>query len=108
MSIGSQFYNDRVTSLQAAIDILGPENEHLFGQGLKILESHRNNYGSNPDTLVILWWEWPQLHWPELRMGASMNFMTSPIPGKVPNSEMDKDALAAAICFVDELIALKV
>ena len=73
LNIGSHFYNDRVTSLRAAIDILGPENEHFFVQGLKILESHRNNYGSNPDTLVILWWEWPQLHWPELRMGASMN-----------------------------------
>ena len=32
-----------------------------------------------------------------------MNFMTPPVPRKVPNSEMDKDALAAAICFVDEL-----
>ncbi len=41
-------------------------------------------------------------------MGALINFMTPQVPGKAPNSEMDNNALSAAICFVNELIALKV
>ena len=57
---------------------------------------------------MIIWWEWPKLHWPDLRLGASMNFMAAPAPGKVPNSKMDSEALAAAIIFVDELISLRV
>ncbi len=37
-----------------------------------------------------------------------MNFMASPAPGKVPNSKLDKEALVAAILFVDQLISLLV
>ena len=37
-----------------------------------------------------------------------MNFMDTPVPGIVDNGELDKDALVAAILFVDELIELKV
>ena len=37
-----------------------------------------------------------------------MNFMATPNPGKVTNQELDKEALSAAILFVDELISLRV
>ena len=83
--------------------------EYLFAEGLRILKAHRTNYSSKgPNHLAVLWWEWPELHWPELRLGASMNFMESPVPEKIPNSKMDTELLAAAIVFVDELISLKV
>ena len=109
LSIGKEFYVQRVANLRAAIAHLNLEFDSTFQEGLDILAAHRSNYGSEgPVHLVVLWWEWPQLHWNDLRTGATMNFMEIPKPGKVPNQDLKGPALAAAIQFVDELIALKV
>ena len=37
-----------------------------------------------------------------------MNFMDTPVSGKFPNQEFDKEALASAILFIDELITFGV
>ena len=37
-----------------------------------------------------------------------MNFMDIPVPGVIDNGDLDKDSLAAAVLFVNELIELKV
>ena len=109
LSKGKEFYNNRVQSLRLAVDTLGSDAEFFFKQGLQILTAHRTNYGpEGPKHLVLLWWEWPQEHWNDLRLGATMNFMDIPVPGIVDNGALDTDALAAAILFVDELIELKV
>ena len=57
----------------------------LFQEGLQLLAHHRNNYGpEGPKYLEVLWWEWPPLHWDELRKGGSMNFMEEPNAGPPP------------------------
>ena len=109
LSKGSPFYKQRVTNLKSAVITLGKGYEHFYNQGLNILERHRQNYGPNgPQSLTVLWWEWPRTHWKELREGASMNFMDIPIPGLVPNQNLNGKALEAAISFTDELIDLGV
>ena len=109
LSKDSPFYKQRVTNLKAAVVSLGIGHEHFFEQGLDILDRHRLNYGPNgPQSLTVLWWEWPKTHWKELREGASMNFMDIPIPGLVPNQKLTGKALEAAISFTDELIDLGV
>ena len=109
LSIGSPFYNQRVGNLRKALTTLGKGHEHLFQEGIDILARHRQNYGPNgPTSLTILWWEWPRIHWEELRNGASMNFMETPSPGLTPNQQLKGEALVTAIKFTDELINLKV
>jgi len=81
----------------------------LFQEGVQILAAHRKNYGpAGPQYLEVLWWEWPPLHWEELREGGSMNFMAEPREGLLPNSDMTEEQLATAVQFVEELIALGV
>ena len=76
---------------------------------MHILDIHRKNYGvDGPKNLTVLWWEWPRIHWEELRNGASMNFMTDSPPGFVPNQSMDGSKLYTAVKFVDELIDIGV
>ena len=109
LSEGSDFYNQRVHNLQNALLLLGPNHDHLFKQGLELLAAHRTNYSSDgPKSLVVLWWEWPPLHWMELREGVSMNFMENPQPGMVSNQDLKGEELKEAVKFVDELIALRV
>ena len=36
-----------------------------------------------------------------------MNFMDIPLPDKIPNSKLEGSALATAIQFIDEMIALR-
>ncbi|MGH7974468.1 MAG: hypothetical protein ACREBR_02985, partial [bacterium] len=86
-----------------------PDEATLFTEGLELLRHHRKNYGpSGPKTLVVLWWEWPELHWNDLRLGGSMNFMREPTPGIVESSPMTEDQKNTAIAFVEELISLGV
>ena len=109
LSIDSLFYNSRVHTLRHAVNTLSSDYAHLFNDGLHRLKLHRDNYGPNgPQHLVILWWEWPKEHWTELRDGASMNFMTPPVPGLVPNQNLEGPALVEAIKFVDQLVSLGV
>ena len=109
LSIGSDFYKQRLTSLRLAVDSLGKGCEHHYQQGINILSRHRQNYGSEgPKSLTVLWWEWPEVHWTELRDGASMNFMETPTPKLCPNQELKGEALKEAIKFTDELVELGV
>ena len=106
---GRQFYKDSVHRLQSVVVSLGSKYAHLLGEGLGILAAHRSNYGvEGPVHLTVLWWEWPPLHWLELREGVSMNFMEAPTPGLVPNQELKGVELKEAVNFVNELIELKV
>ena len=88
---------------------MGPKYNYLLEDGLKILGEHRSNYGiAGPTHLIILWWEWPPLHWLELREGVSMNFMEEPKPGLVDNQDLKGPELMEATNFVNELISLRV
>ena len=109
LSEGGTFYNNSVHNLKNALLHLGPNHDHLFQEGLELLAAHRTNYNiGGPKHLVVLWWEWPSLHWLELREGVSMNFMDVPTPGLVPNQDLKPEELKEAINFVDELIELHV
>ena len=109
LSIGSSFYKNRIKSLRTAVDSLGKGYEYLYKEGLDILAHHRKNYGpEGPKSLTILWWEWPEVHWEELREGASMNFMEAPQPGLTQNQELKGEELATAIKFTEELADLNV
>ena len=102
--MGSGFCNDRVRSLCKVIKESGLDNSWFY-QGLKILQAHRIKYGSGgPSNLTVLWWERPRIHWKDLRLGTSMNFMDTPTPVITAS----KDLKVAAIKFVDGLISLNV
>ena len=76
-----------------------------------MLARHRANYnalGPAPKCLQLLWWEFPQSQWDEIRDGGSMNFLKEPKHQITPNAPMSEDELAVAGEFVDELIALGV
>ena len=74
----------------------------FLNDGVQCLKTHRCNYGPDgPQYPVILWWECHCQHWTELRDGASTNFMSTPVPGLVPNQNLEGPALAEAIKFVD-------
>jgi hypothetical protein len=85
-------------------------NPHeVISEGLALLEVHCSNYGpQGPQQLVVLWWECPPVHWEELRLGASMNFLATPAARKEPNSPFTIEQLSTTEGFVDELIALRV
>ena len=109
LAIGSTFFLQRVQNLKEAIAKLNLDFTSTFNQGLDLLAAHRTNYGPNgPSHLVLLWWEWPQLHWDDLRTGSTMNFMEPPLPSQVPNQDLKGPALKAAVQFVDELISQQV
>ena len=109
LEIGSTFFLQRVHNLKTAIAKLNLDFTSTLNQGLDLLGAHRANYGpEGPSHLVLLWWEWPQLHWNDLRTGSTMNFMETPTPSQVPNQDLKGPALKAAVQFVDELISLKV
>ena len=96
--------------MRRAVLTLGEEEGTIaWNEGLELIEKHRENYGPNgPQTLVILWWEWPRRHWDELRTGASMNFVKEPSQGLTPNSTLNDETKSIAGRFADELIELQV
>lgn len=105
---GGAFHTARLDTLRRVVGRLnGPET--WVNEGRETLARHSTNYGpSGPNDLVILWWEWPEEHWVELREGASMNFLHLPPAGLVENSDLQGEELAAAVEFVDELCELRV
>lgn len=99
---------ERVQNLHAAVAEEGGPASWIT-DGLVDLGHHRTNYGpEGPRYLVVLWWEWPRIHWKELREGSSMNFMAIPTPGLVPNSPMTEEELIAACKHVDDLTGIGV
>lgn len=108
LSKHSLFYHLRLHRLRQVASI-HPDTDRLVQQGLRDLAAHRLNYSdAGPQNLVVLWWEWPEDHWLELREGALMNFVSFPPHGLVENSKFTPDELATAAQFVDELISLRV
>jgi len=108
LSEGSEWYHERVRSLEAAV-AHHPDAPRLRTEGLEALERHRKNYGPEGLThLQLLWWEFPEEHWADLRDGCPMNFLTEPRDEVVPNQAMDLEAEGIATEFVEELMRLGV
>jgi hypothetical protein len=106
----ARWYTARVLDLIRAccqFPIPGP----MIEEGLVMLRHHQSNYTAthpDPHHLQILWWMFPLEHWDNLRNGSSMNFLAEPPHELTPNSEMDKEQIAIAEEFLDELIDLGV
>ncbi|CAJ1966080.1 unnamed protein product [Cylindrotheca closterium] len=110
LSPGGKWYLKRVAKLEVAASHY-PTPEAVIVDGLNRLRIHRANYtadGPVPKWLQLLWWEFPQEHWEELRMGARQNFAKDPSPCIQPNAPMDATMEEAASAFVDELMSLGV
>ena len=108
---GSVFRWLHMASLvQAALmEFLIASRASIYSDGLAALDAHSTNYEcKGPQSLVLLWWEWPLHHWEGLRVGSSMNFMAAPTPGLVENQAMNEQEVHVATEFFDELIALNV
>lgn len=110
MSPGGLWHSARVKRLTWAASFY-ENSEELVAEGLRQLEIHRANFddtGPAPKHLQLLWWEFPESSWEDVRVGGSMNFLTEPKHQFVPNAPMNADELLVATEFVDELIALGV
>lgn len=110
LAIGGVWYRARLQSLMIASstydDVYGKLRE-----GIEMLTVHRSNYTSthaDPKELQIVWWEFPSDHWDDLREGSSMNFLSPPPSGLIPNGMITDEQGRIAGEFVDELVALKV
>jgi hypothetical protein len=110
LSENGSWWTTRISNLQsAATSYPGPEL--IVEDGLRLLTIHRNNYnaaGPDPKWLQLLWWEFPEEHWEDLRVGARQNFLQTPDPRIQPNAPMDANMTQAAADFVDELLSLGV
>ena len=110
MTPGGEWHTARVERLRYACSLYD-DGDSLFQDGLQKLMRHRQNYDSEgpaPARLQLLWWEFPESQWEEIRLGGSMNFLTEPVHQIQPNSPMGPDELKVAEEFVDELVALGV
>lgn len=110
MTPGGVWHQARVDRLKWACSFYD-KSDLLFEDGLAKLAIHRQNYddtGPAPKRLQLLWWEFPQSQWEDIRLGGSMNFLKEPIHQIAPNSPMTAEELKVAEEFVDELIALGV
>jgi hypothetical protein len=100
----------RVSNLRRASEFY-PHPERIVADGIRLLTIHRSNYneeGPAPKWLQLLWWEFPQEHWEDLRVGARQNFLQTPRHHIQPNAPMDPGMTEAAAAFVDELLSLGV
>jgi hypothetical protein len=105
---GQPWFQDQLDSLKLAAAKF-PNEQHLYEEGIRALGCHRMNYlDEGPKCLQLLWWEFPEEHWEDLREGSSMNFLIEPSGELVLNAEMDEFKLVAAGKFVDQLVALQV
>jgi hypothetical protein len=110
MSPGSPWHEARLKRLRWAANFYD-NSEELIGQGIRQLAIHRTNYdehGPAPTQLQLLWWEFPESSWDDIRLGGSMNFLSEPKHQLTPNSPMNAEELQVAGEFVDELVALGV
>ena len=108
LSLGGQWWRDRVENLKNAVDGL-PDADRLLAEGLAALEVHRGNYTpEGPKRLQLLWWEFPREHQDAVRCGSSMNFMILPTGDLVLNNDLEGEQLTVAAKFVDQLIDLGV
>jgi hypothetical protein len=83
----------------------------IIEEGMEILRRHRGNYDTNgprPTHLQLVWWEFPEESWTEIREGSSMNFLEPPTTGITPNSELSPEQIVIAEEFIKELVELGV
>ena len=103
LSEGGAWHEARIATLKEATKDLD-DAERRYNEGLEALRKHRENYGPDgPKYLQLLWWEFPKEHQQELREGCPMNFLSAPTGDIAPNQEMEPEARAISIEFVDEL-----
>jgi hypothetical protein len=82
LSEGREWHQKRMTNLRKAAESF-PDPAGVIAEGIKALNTHRNNYamdGPDPKKLQLLWWEFPMEHWQPLREGSRMNFLRQPEP----------------------------
>ena len=110
LGLNGSWYRKRRRSLKLAAQTFPlEERAAIVDEGLADLARHRLNYGPcGPRQLQLLWWEFPAEHWPGLRTGSSMNFLTPPPTGLTENAKLDAEQAAVAGEFVEELIKLKI
>jgi hypothetical protein len=110
LSATSDWTKARVSHLISSA-LLFQDPGPLIEEGLRILRRHRTNYtseGPNPTHLQLLWWEFPEESWDDIRNGCSMNFILRPPQETTPNSAMAGEQIAIAEEFIKELVSLGV
>jgi hypothetical protein len=110
LSLTSNWTKARVSNLISSA-LLFQDPGPLIEEGLRILQRHRTNYtpyGPNPTHLQLLWWEFPEESWDNIRNGSSMNFIKRPPQETTLNSEMADEQIAIAEEFIKELVSLGV
>jgi hypothetical protein len=108
LSEGNAWNLERLQNLKFAIQD-HPRKDELWSEGLEILKRHRSNYGEDgPQTLQLIWWEFPPGIWEAIRYGSSMNFLIAPDGHLEPNLPMTEEEQVVATKFVNELIRLQV
>jgi len=91
LSRTSRWYEERVQNLKQVIHGRC-DAEELLKDGLEALEIHRANYTEQgPRYLQLLWWEFPEKHREEVRLGSSMRFLIDPGKELVPNPPMTEE-----------------
>jgi hypothetical protein len=108
LSKGSVWYDDRIRKLKESTRHL--ENpEYWYQEGIECLNRHRLNYTEKgPQSLQILWWEFPKAHWKALREGCRLGFLITPGGELALNGHFTKEEREVAGTFVDELKELGV
>jgi hypothetical protein len=110
LSPASAWTKARVENLVSAA-LLFQDPGPIIEEGLRSLRRHRTNYtpeGPKPTHLQLLWWEFPEECWDDIRLGCSMNFIKRPPVGTTPNSEMAVEQVKIAEEFIVELSKLGV
>ena len=74
LSPTSPWFCAHVASLKVATATL-PDGDFWYEEGLQRVATQAGNVGPKGlQGLAILWWEWDQEHWKDLRLGVSLNF----------------------------------
>jgi hypothetical protein len=110
LDVDSAWYRIRFKHLKTASTFFD-DPDSIVEEGIRMLAQHRSNYTEThpePTYLRILWWEFPQEHWRDLKDGSSMNFLSEPGHKLTPNAAMTPEQTDIAAEFVDELVALGV
>jgi len=108
LSQTASWYKEHVQNLKQVIHGRS-DAEELLRDGLEALEIHRTNYTEEgPKYLQLLWWEFPEKHREEVRLGSSMRFLIDPGKELVPHPPMTAEQTEIAVAFLTELMELGV
>ena len=110
VSKGSAWQKKQLKNLFKAAETF-PNVLDIIKNQKESLKVHRLNYGApgpESNNLQLLWWEFPLVHWQELKDGARQKFMPPPLQHTQANAPMNKDMQNAAMDFIDKLISLNI